>query len=229
MDQFDSDFYQSDYIIDDTDQGLSITGRSSMYDGNRTRETEFLQPGMISSPLDQTGYVYEDPSYNTLYNFQKNDSSEDELPLLEGRKDTFWLCVYNEYTWLPGNSCFIKSDECHRCLTWMCCQCLGLLPSAYGDTFLLCHCVFFTGNRWDNLSSFCNRMVQFLSFKNIHHYVGNGRTAASCSISLCIALWTFCIVNCVLKCLCSTDHKKSASVSVFLSDSVILCYKTHTG
>ncbi|XP_075045261.1 protein YIPF7 isoform X2 [Mixophyes fleayi] len=115
MDQFDSDFYQSDYIIDDTDQGLSITGRSSMYDGNRTRETEFLQPGMISSPLDQTGYVYEDPSYNTLYNFQKNDSSEDELPLLEELGINFsniWqktLTVLNP--WKPADGSIMNETD----------------------------------------------------------------------------------------------------------------------
>ncbi|XP_069832612.1 protein YIPF7 isoform X2 [Dendropsophus ebraccatus] len=114
MDQFDSDFYQSDYVIEDTDQGLYVTGQSSMYGENRTRKAEFMQSGMISSPLDQAGYVYEEPSYPS-YNFQTSDSFDDEPPLLEElgiNFDHIWqktLTVLNP--WKPADGSIMNETD----------------------------------------------------------------------------------------------------------------------
>ncbi|KAM3937551.1 protein YIPF7 [Leptodactylus fuscus] len=114
MDQFDSDFYQSDYVIDDSDQGLYVTGQSGVYGENRKRNAEFMQSGMISSPLDQTGYVYEEPSYPS-YNFQSNDSLDDEPPLLEElgiNFDHIWqktLTVLNP--WKPADGSIMNETD----------------------------------------------------------------------------------------------------------------------
>ncbi|XP_040274854.1 protein YIPF7 [Bufo bufo] len=114
MDQFDSDFYQSDYVIEDTDQGLSVTGQSNVYGENRARKAEFLPSGMIFSPLSQTGYVYEEPSYPS-YHFQTNDSFEDEPPLLEElgvNFDHIWqktLTVLNP--WKPADGSIMNETD----------------------------------------------------------------------------------------------------------------------
>ncbi|XP_075705714.1 protein YIPF7 [Rhinoderma darwinii] len=114
MDQFDSDFYQSDYVIEDTDQGLYVTGQRSMYGETRTGKTEFMQSGIITSPLDQTGYVYEEPLYPS-YNFQTNDSFADEPPLLEElgiNFDHIWqktLTVLNP--WKPADGSIMNETD----------------------------------------------------------------------------------------------------------------------
>ncbi|XP_056413280.1 protein YIPF7 [Hyla sarda] len=114
MDQFDSDFYQSDYVIEDTDQGLFVTGQGSMYEDNRTRTAEFMHSGMISTPLDQTGYVYEEPSYPS-YNFQTNGGFDDEPPLLEElgiNFDHIWqktLTVLNP--WMPADGSIMNETD----------------------------------------------------------------------------------------------------------------------
>ncbi|XP_063777060.1 protein YIPF7 isoform X4 [Pseudophryne corroboree] len=132
MDQFDSDFYQSDYIIEDTGEGPYLSGRSSVSGGNMCvsckqgvtaftpkmigpREAEFMQTGMISSPLEQTGYVYEEQSYNSFYKFQKSDSFEEELPLLEElgiNFDHIWqktLTVLNP--WKPADGSIMNETD----------------------------------------------------------------------------------------------------------------------
>ncbi|XP_063777058.1 protein YIPF7 isoform X2 [Pseudophryne corroboree] len=115
MDQFDSDFYQSDYIIEDTGEGPYLSGRSSVSGGNMPREAEFMQTGMISSPLEQTGYVYEEQSYNSFYKFQKSDSFEEELPLLEElgiNFDHIWqktLTVLNP--WKPADGSIMNETD----------------------------------------------------------------------------------------------------------------------
>ncbi|KAM4049091.1 protein YIPF7 [Anomaloglossus baeobatrachus] len=114
MDQFDSDFYQSDYVIEDTDQGLYVTGQSGVYGEERTNNSEFMQSGMISSPLDQTGYVYEEPSYPS-YNFQTHDHFDNEPPLLEElgiNFDHIWqktLTVLNP--WKPADGSIMNETD----------------------------------------------------------------------------------------------------------------------
>lgn len=114
MDQFDSDFYQSDYVIEDTNSGLYVAGQSSIYGESITRQAEFMQSGMISSPLDQTGYLYEEPSYPS-YNFQTSDSFDNEPPLLEElgiNFDHIWqktLTVLNP--WKPADGSIMNETD----------------------------------------------------------------------------------------------------------------------
>ncbi|XP_018419987.1 PREDICTED: protein YIPF7 [Nanorana parkeri] len=91
MEQFECDFYQTDYNLEDAAQGSSIPGACSQYGENvyRSRKGEYLQSGMMSS-LDQQGYICEEPPYATSnplnarsYIFQPSDNFEDEPPLLE--------------------------------------------------------------------------------------------------------------------------------------------------
>ncbi|KAG8591774.1 hypothetical protein GDO81_000303 [Engystomops pustulosus] len=117
MDQFDSDFYQSDYVIEDTDQGLYVSGQTGIYADSSTQKAEYMQSGMVSSPLDQTGYVYEEPSYPSYpsYRFQPNDSFEDEPPLLEElgiNFDHIWqktLTVLNP--WKPADGSIMNETD----------------------------------------------------------------------------------------------------------------------
>ncbi|XP_075471358.1 protein YIPF7 [Ascaphus truei] len=85
MDQLDSDFYQSNYFIDDTEQEMYETGTHRLYESNissKPSSPDFTQSGMISSPLDHTGYMYQ-PPYNPLFNSENSNSSDEEPPLLE--------------------------------------------------------------------------------------------------------------------------------------------------
>ncbi|XP_068134628.1 protein YIPF7 isoform X2 [Hyperolius riggenbachi] len=120
MDQFECDFYQSNYIAEDADQAFSVNGNN--YDGARARKTEFIQPGMIYSPLDQTGYIYQEQPYTppealygTLYTAQTNGSFEDELPLLEELGINFehiWqktLTVLNP--WKPADGSIMNETD----------------------------------------------------------------------------------------------------------------------
>ncbi|KAM8940179.1 protein YIPF7 isoform 2-T2 [Pelodytes ibericus] len=80
MDQFDSDFYQSDYILDDTEPGIYQTGINLPHESNSN--TEFIQPGIISSPLGHTDQMYEAPYYPP-YSPEHNENFDTEPPLLE--------------------------------------------------------------------------------------------------------------------------------------------------
>ncbi|KAM9330397.1 protein YIPF7 [Gastrophryne carolinensis] len=121
MDRFDCDFYQSDYIIEDSDQGLSISGASGQYTENRQRKTEYLLSG-LSSPLDQPSYIYEEPAFNPKdppytpsYTFQPSDSFEDEPTLLEElgiNFDHIWqktLTVLNP--WKPADGSIMNETD----------------------------------------------------------------------------------------------------------------------
>ncbi|XP_040190941.1 protein YIPF7 isoform X4 [Rana temporaria] len=125
MEQFECDFYQTDYSFEDAAQGLSTTGASSQYDQNnyRTRKQEYLYSGMTSSSLDQPGYICEEPSYAASdppygppqYIFQPSDNFEDEPPLLEELGINFnhiWqktLTVLNP--WKPADGSIMNETD----------------------------------------------------------------------------------------------------------------------
>ncbi|XP_073468361.1 protein YIPF7 isoform X1 [Aquarana catesbeiana] len=124
MEQFECNFYQTDYNFEDAAQGLSTTGASSHYEQNnyRTRKQDYLHSGMMSSSLDQPGYICEEPSYaaseppyGPSYIFQPSDNFEDEPPLLEELGINFnhiWqktLTVLNP--WKPADGSIMNETD----------------------------------------------------------------------------------------------------------------------
>ncbi|KAM5193470.1 protein YIPF7 isoform 2-T2 [Mantella aurantiaca] len=118
MEQFECDFYQTDYNYENTAEGLPTTGTSSRY---RTRKPEYLQSGMMSS-LDQSGYSCEEspyaasePPYAPSYIFQPSDNFVDEPPLLEELGINFnhiWqktLTVLNP--WKPADGSIMNETD----------------------------------------------------------------------------------------------------------------------
>ncbi|XP_048365557.1 protein YIPF7 [Sphaerodactylus townsendi] len=90
FEQFDIDFYQSNYTADDQEQDFSGSGTpGSVYGSTREqtgekRQDAFTRPEMLSSPQSYTGQIFqpahrsEFPSNNTY-----PDSFDEEPPLLE--------------------------------------------------------------------------------------------------------------------------------------------------
>ncbi|KAM4808578.1 protein YIPF7 isoform 2-T2 [Rhinophrynus dorsalis] len=111
MDPFDSDFYQSNYTIEDTVHGVYNPEAHNIYENNRP---DFTQPGMISSAMDPTGLIYS-PPYNASFNSENSESFEDEPTLLEElgiNFDHIWqktLTVLNP--WKPADGTIMNETD----------------------------------------------------------------------------------------------------------------------
>ncbi|KAM4709927.1 protein YIPF7 [Discoglossus pictus] len=116
MDQFDSDFYQSNYYIDDQDQGPYVSGihrthDSNIYQTNEPAVPDYIQPGVIKYPLTYSGHLYEHPSFDN----DDTVSSEEEPPLLEElgvNFDHIWqktLTVLNP--WKPADGSIMNETD----------------------------------------------------------------------------------------------------------------------
>ncbi|XP_041444618.1 protein YIPF7 isoform X1 [Xenopus laevis] len=115
MDQFDVDFYQSDYIIDDTTPGFYEMGTHD--ENSRQRKNDFSQADILSATMHHTGVLYEpaySPSFHPQHD-QHNESFEDEPPLLEElgiNFDHIWqktLTVLNP--WKPADGSILNETD----------------------------------------------------------------------------------------------------------------------
>ncbi|XP_053559982.1 protein YIPF7 [Bombina bombina] len=104
MDQFDSDFYQSDYMIEDPTQSAYGTPENIYY-SDEPSLTGFTQTETFQRPLNSAGYLYEPASLN----YDRREGFEDEPPLLEElgiNFDHIWqktLTVLNPWKPADGN------------------------------------------------------------------------------------------------------------------------------
>uniref|UniRef100_A0A8C5MTD7 Yip1 domain family member 7 n=1 Tax=Leptobrachium leishanense TaxID=445787 RepID=A0A8C5MTD7_9ANUR len=116
MDQFDSDFYQSDYIIDEPEPGEYGAVTSRLYEKNRfvPSHSESLNPGFISSSVDYTSQFYAAP-YNPPYVSEPSENLDNEPPLLEElgiNFDHIWqktLTVLNP--WKPADGSIMNETD----------------------------------------------------------------------------------------------------------------------
>ncbi|XP_063315995.1 protein YIPF7 [Pelobates fuscus] len=110
MDQFDSEFYQSDYIIEEHEPGEYGTVTNRLYEKNRyvSSQPEFTNPGFVPFPMDQSGMMYATP-YNPPYLSEHSEHFDNEPPLLEELGINFehiWqktLTVLNPWKPADGN------------------------------------------------------------------------------------------------------------------------------
>ncbi|NWI41755.1 YIPF7 protein, partial [Picathartes gymnocephalus] len=91
FEQFHFDFYQSNYTIDDQEEGCSSYGSDKNLCESRKSQTEkqpaagaFAPPDMLLSPQSYTGQILQ-PAYSpdTLSQLGCNDGLDEEPPLLE--------------------------------------------------------------------------------------------------------------------------------------------------
>ncbi|CAH2300109.1 YIPF7 [Pelobates cultripes] len=110
MDQFDSEFYQSDYIIEEPEPGEYGTVTNRLYEKNRyvSSQPKFTNPGFVPFPMDHSGMMYATP-YNPPYLSEHSENFDNEPPLLEELGINFehiWqktLTVLNPWKPADGN------------------------------------------------------------------------------------------------------------------------------
>ncbi|XP_072424465.1 protein YIPF5-like isoform X2 [Chiloscyllium punctatum] len=189
FEQFNPDFYQSNYDINDQQQTSYNYGGSSGPDSSSEFENGHPQPKIfVPSEMTQTSNLYAghilqpqelytpfSPS-STIY----GGDTDDEPSLLEEigiNFDHIWqktLTVLNPMK--PADGSIMNETD----LTGPIVFCL-----AFGATLLL-------GNDWNSARSDCHWMVQPFSLKNIYLDTGNGGATASCRLPLCFTVWDFC-------------------------------------
>ncbi|XP_039554948.1 protein YIPF7 isoform X2 [Passer montanus] len=203
FEQFHIDFYQSNYTIEDQEEGCNSYGSDKNLCESRKSLAEkqgFVPSDMLPSPPRYSGQILQ-PAYSpdTPPQLGYVDGLDEEPPLLEGRESSFWLRVWDECHGVPCHACPAQPDECLRSLTRLRRKRPGLLPAAHGHPVLFCSCLLTAGDPRNCVSSVYYWMVQFVSLQNFHVCIGYGRTAAPDCIPMCFTLWTFCTSNSFLR------------------------------
>ncbi|XP_054370750.1 protein YIPF7 isoform X2 [Molothrus ater] len=209
FEQFHIDFYQSNYTIEDQEEGCNSYGSDKNLCESRKRQAEeqpaggaFVPSDMLLSPQSYSGSILQPAcSPDAPSQLGYVDGFDEEPPLLEGRESSFWLRVRDECYRVPCHACPAEPDERLGSLSWLCCKCAGLLPAAHGHPVLCCSSLLAAGDPRNCVSSVYYWMVQFVSLQNFYVCIGYGRTAAPDCIPMCFTLWTFCTSNSFLRCI----------------------------
>ncbi|XP_067422812.1 protein YIPF5 isoform X2 [Emydura macquarii macquarii] len=216
FDNFNTDFYQTSYSIDDQTHSYDYSGSEGPYNKqysgyDYSQQSGFVPPEMMQQQQPYTGQIYQPTQTYTPTAAQSfyGSSFEDEPPLLEElgiNFDHIWQktltvlhplkvadgSIMNE-TDLAGPMVFCLAFGATLLL------CPGILSSSYDPAFQFCSYIFFARDDGNYSHGWNYWMVQFFCFQNLHFCLSNGRTTASSSISLCFIIRSlrsyFCVLN----------------------------------
>ncbi|XP_072784233.1 protein YIPF7 isoform X6 [Taeniopygia guttata] len=149
FEQFHVDFYQSNYTIEDQEEGCNSYGSGKNFCESRKSQAEkqpagaaFVPSDMLPSSQSYSGQILQ-PAYSpdTPSQLGYVDGFDEEPPLLEGRKSSFWLRVWDERHRVPCHARPAEPDERLGSLARLRRECPGLLPAAHGHPVLFCSCL----------------------------------------------------------------------------------------